>query len=183
MGIVTDQKQFFRDLYASIEENCTDQQLQLFGALDSDAERFRFVHDLQGIDKFGALSRQATGTAGKSSADALELKRQGNEAFQAQHYEEAVRLYGRSQLLTPPAENGGSDVSIVLANRSAALYHLKLYDQALDDIELALPAYPKRLLYKLTERKARCLLAKNELVASLQWFKYVVGLYKQKNGP
>lgn len=168
---VTDQKQFFRDLYASIEDNCSDQQLQSFGALASDEARFRFVHDLQGIEKFAALSRHESAADGKSTVDALELKRQGNVAFQAQQYEEAARLYGRSQLLTPPAENGGADVAIVLANRSAALYHLKMYDQALEDIELALPAYPKRLLYKLTERKARCLLAKNEFAASLQLFK------------
>lgn len=171
MGI-GDQKQFFHDLYASIEKNCSAEQLQAFTQLNTDEQRFGFVHGLQGVDKFTDLRRHDEGAAGgKNATAALDLKKQGNAAFQAQQFDEAIRLYGRSQLLTPPADNGGADVSIVLANRSAALYHLKLYDAALVDINLALPAYPKRMLYKLKERKARCLLAKNEFEAAFQMFK------------
>lgn len=65
------------------------------------------------------------------------------------------------------------DVSIILANRSAALYHMELYDLAISDIDLALPSYPKKMWYKLKERKARCLLAKEEFVAALESFKYL----------
>lgn len=63
------------------------------------------------------------------------------------------------------------DMSIILANRSAALFHLELYDLAISDIDLAIPNYPKKMLYKLKERKARSLLAKNELTLALQCFK------------
>lgn len=64
-------------------------------------------------------------------------------------------------------------MSIILANRSAALYHMELYDLAISDIDLALPSYPKKMWYKLKERKARCLLAKEEFVAALESFKYL----------
>lgn len=63
------------------------------------------------------------------------------------------------------------DISIILANRSAALYHLELYDLVISDIDLAVVNYPKKMLYKLKERKARCLLAKKEFTDALQLFK------------
>lgn len=46
-----------------------------------------------------------------------------------------------------------------MGNRSACLYHLEYYDRAVQDIDEAfLINYPKQLVYKLQERKARCLL-------------------------
>lgn len=54
---------------------------------------------------------------------------------------------------------GFLELSIILANRSAALYHLERHKYALEDIEEALRlGYPKDLFYKLEERRARCLL-------------------------
>lgn len=50
-------------------------------------------------------------------------------------------------------------MGVILANRSACLYHLEHHDYALTDVEEALRVgYPKDLLYKLEERRARCLL-------------------------
>lgn len=181
MSAAVDQKQFFRDLYASIETNCTEAQLDSFGHLSTDEERFRFVHTLPGIEKFAELRPQpsssssssidAAATDGKNADAAAALKLDGNAAFGRQNFADAVRLYGEALLLTPPAANGGADVAIVLANRSAALSHLQQYDRALADIELAFPAYPTGMLYKLTERKARCLLAKEEFAEALLWFR------------
>lgn len=51
------------------------------------------------------------------------------------------------------------ELSIILANRSATLYHLERHAYALEDIEEASQlGYPKDLFYKLEERRARCLL-------------------------
>lgn len=63
-------------------------------------------------------------------------------------------------------------MSVALANRSAALYHMEDYDQALRDISLAMPNYPKYLSHKLYERKARCHLAKKDFEDALKAFKY-----------
>lgn len=64
-----------------------------------------------------------------------------------------------------------NDVAILLANRSAVLYHLTQYDAALKEIERAISAgYPKEMMYKLKERKARCLLAKKNHKEALKAF-------------
>lgn len=67
----------------------------------------------------------------------------------------------------------GEEMSIVYANRSAALYHIEDYDQALRDISLAMPNYPKHLLHKLYERKARCHLAQKDFDEAMKAFKYI----------
>lgn len=47
---------------------------------------------------------------------------------------------------------------MALANRSAALFSLKAYNLALDDIRLALESgYPEELRFKLLERRAKIL--------------------------
>lgn len=66
------------------------------------------------------------------------------------------------------------DFSILLANRSAALYHMQKYDLALQDIELAEENYPKEMMYKLKERSARCHLANKHYEKALNAFKYGV---------
>lgn len=62
------------------------------------------------------------------------------------------------------------DFAILLANRSAALYHMEKYDHALQDIELAEVNYPVELLHKLKERSARCHLARKNLERALRSF-------------
>lgn len=67
--------------------------------------------------------------------------------------------------------NTENDVAILLANRSAVLYHLEHYDAALKEIERAINAgYPKEMMYKLKERKARCMLAKKKHKEALHAF-------------
>lgn len=63
------------------------------------------------------------------------------------------------------------DFSILLANRSAALYHMEKFNHALDDIESAEENYPKEMLYKLKERAARCHLAEKSYGNALDSFK------------
>lgn len=51
------------------------------------------------------------------------------------------------------------ELSIVIANRSAALNHLEQFEDGLDDIKRCLSlGYPRHLHYKVYERKARSLL-------------------------
>lgn len=184
--MVTDQKHFFHDLYASIEKNCSDEQLKTFANLGTDFERFQFVHDLGGAAQFDELRRKSND---KCPNEAVKLKKQGNSAFQAQNYAVALEKYTESQLLTPTTNCNiylknmyveclnnlhyflAEDVAVILANRSAALYHLKHYDLAIIDLDLAIPNYNKKMVYKLKERKAKCLLAKNEFAQALQYFK------------
>lgn len=55
------------------------------------------------------------------------------------------------------------------------MYHQENYDEALKDIERAIMAkYPKDMMYKLKERKARCMLAKKYLGEALKAFQETV---------
>lgn len=62
------------------------------------------------------------------------------------------------------------DFAILLANRSAAFYHMEKYEHALQDIELAETNYPVEMMHKLKERSARCHLAEKNLERALQSF-------------
>lgn len=63
-------------------------------------------------------------------------------------------------------------MSVIYGNRSAALYHLENYKLALVDMEEALKiGYPKELLYKLEDRRARCLLALKKHAKAMDTFK------------
>lgn len=70
-------------------------------------------------------------------------------------------------LWRPTAE----DFSILLANRSAALYHMEKYEQAIQDMEFAEEDYPKEMMHKIKERTARCYLAMKSYDKSLNSFK------------
>lgn len=64
------------------------------------------------------------------------------------------------------------ELSVILANRSATLYHLERYEHALEDMEEASQlGYPKDLFYKLEERRARCLLALKRHDAAIEAFR------------
>lgn len=77
-----------------------------------------------------------------------------------------------------------NDISILFANRSAVLYHQSQYDEALTEIERAIKSkYPKEIMYKLKERKARCLLAKKDLNAALTAFRETVQALDDSNIP
>lgn len=96
--VINDQKQFFKDLYESIETNCSEDQLKNFANLGTDEERFKFVHNLSGVERFDTLRDRPNG---KCLSEAIELKKQGNAAFQTQNYVVALEKYTQSQLVTP----------------------------------------------------------------------------------
>ncbi|XP_058123652.1 SET and MYND domain-containing protein 4 [Anopheles ziemanni] len=141
-----------------------------FAQLASNEERFRFVNGLRSIIDELQLKREFNG---KCMEQAIVFKTLGNKAFQAERWNESLVFYNKCYLSTPKANV--QEKSIILANRSAALYHLEKYDLALRDIQRALNhQYPKQMMYKLTERKARCFLAKKDYEAALDSFKATV---------
>lgn len=67
------------------------------------------------------------------------------------------------------------ELGVLLANRSAAFYHMECYLQALRDCDEALKVgYPNHLLYKLEERRARCLLALKCHAKAIESFKAAI---------
>lgn len=61
-----------------------------------------------------------------------------------------------SQESNSNSKNGSKELTLALANRSAALFHLKRYEEAIRDIDCSLKfGYPRESRYKLYERRAR----------------------------
>ena len=83
----------------------------------------------------------------------------GNAAFQKKKDKEALDLYTEAVFAADVATEAGTrDCALALANRSAVWMKLKKYEECLDDIETAiLMKYPDNMLYKLVDRKAKCL--------------------------
>lgn len=73
--------------------------------------------------------------------------------------------------INPNASSKVKEFSILLANRSAALYHMERYDHSIQDMELAEEDYPPEMMYKIKERTARCYLAKKSYEKALNAFK------------
>lgn len=179
---------FIREIFMNVCNSCDDAQIKAFGELGDDEARFRFMSSLQCRQAF-KVTRNTNSL--KNYALALTFKQKGNEKFQTKQWMAAVDFYNKS-LLILPSEYGEyrielagirlcvsiteiwhfaeKDFAILLANRSAGLYHMEKYDHALQDIELAEPKYPVESLHKLKERSARCHLAKKNLERALKSF-------------
>ncbi|XP_035289921.1 SET and MYND domain-containing protein 4 [Anguilla anguilla] len=91
----------------------------------------------------------------KNPQSAGTFRERGNLSFKARDYAAAVSHYSKGVC---HAAQGGEELSLCLANRSAALFHLSLYQECLQDISRALgQGYPSHLQQKLLDRKAQCL--------------------------
>ncbi|KAJ8347662.1 hypothetical protein SKAU_G00262510 [Synaphobranchus kaupii] len=91
----------------------------------------------------------------KKPQNAGKFREQGNLSFKARDYTAAVLNYSKGVC---HAAQGEEEFSLCLANRSAALFHLCLYQECLQDISRALDrGYPSHLQQKLLDRKAQCL--------------------------
>ncbi|XP_049549164.1 SET and MYND domain-containing protein 4 [Anopheles darlingi] len=169
----------FQKYCHSVRQSIDANRFNEFAQLGSDEERFRFVNGLRSVVNELRLKREYNG---KCMEQAITLKTLGNRAFQGESWNEALVFYNKCYLSTP--KENVQEKSIILANRSAALYHLEKYDLALRDIQRALDhQYPKQMMYKLTERKARCYLAKKDHESALEWFKATVTALDDSNLP
>ena len=74
----------------------------------------------------------------------------------------SVKMYTQSILLAPfPSDADGgqsNELATAFANRSAVLFHAHAFDDCIKDIDRAIKYhYPEKSVYKLHERKAKCL--------------------------
>lgn len=90
----------------------------------------------------------------KSNRESTELRMRGNELFATKHWSRAMFWYTQSLCF---AEVGTENVALAYANRSACFFNLKMYDEAMVDIELAKKEnLPDSLLPKLEKRMQEC---------------------------
>ncbi|KAM7345838.1 SET and MYND domain containing, class 4, member 3 [Cochliomyia hominivorax] len=168
----TESSGFFAEYYFNLKNSITnfDNEIENIKLCKNDLERVKFLENFQGVaeldDKL-PIGREFTG---KSVAIAAEFKEKGNLAFKSKLWMEAMAFYTKSYIALP--EDKEIDKAIILANRSAALYHMEKYNETLIDIKRSLDyGYPKDLLYKLYERQARCFMAKKDYPNTISCFK------------
>lgn len=91
----------------------------------------------------------------KDDAFSTKLRNMGNDHYQQQQWCIAMEMYnGCLRYATGESNN----ISLAYANRSSCFLQMKMYEQCLVDIELAVEAnYPMEKLRKLNNRKATCL--------------------------
>ncbi|XP_034188347.2 protein-lysine N-methyltransferase SMYD4 [Osmia lignaria lignaria] len=143
---------YFSSNFSELQNAISPQEMKKFRALDINSERIAF---LLRYPETHVLTSEVPNEMLKSSEKAIQLKDIGNKYFGRGEFVKALETYSNAVLLAPR-----KDLGVILANRSATLYHLEKHDYALTDVREALRAgYPQEFLYKLEERQARCLLA------------------------
>lgn len=143
-----------------------------FLSLDTDESKFDYAYKHFNVFCFDKFKNKHA----KSLQLGELLKSRGNNVFKNGDYRKALKLYTGSIIMLPQRTEREKEVlSITLANRSAALYHIGEYKLALVDIDLAVDnGYPRNLTYKVLERKARCLLALKRFKGAQQAFRKAV---------
>ncbi|XP_063058649.1 SET and MYND domain-containing protein 4 [Engraulis encrasicolus] len=90
----------------------------------------------------------------KCAQSALTLRERGNGSFKKKDYTSAVLHYTQGVCHAP---GDSEQLALCYANRSAALFHLRRYQECLEDISRALEhGYPSHLQPKLLSRRAQC---------------------------
>uniref|UniRef100_A0A8C6WII6 Protein-lysine N-methyltransferase SMYD4 n=1 Tax=Neogobius melanostomus TaxID=47308 RepID=A0A8C6WII6_9GOBI len=131
-------------------------QRESFSSISEIDDVFKFAQSLITQDDLDFLQSLSTERCLQKSEDkASKSRERGNSSFKIKDYTLATLHYSQGICLAP---RSSQQLSLCYANRSAALCHLQLYQESLDDIDLALTSgYPSHLLHKLQDRRALCL--------------------------
>lgn len=162
---------FFPEYYLNLRNVCKEADIDNISQYKNDKSRMEFIDSLDFVRTNDLkIERKFDGKNGEAAAA---LKEKGNKAFKAMKWLEAMVLYSKSYIALPDGK--GEEKAIILANRSAALYHMTKYDEALLDIQRSLElGYPTDLIWKLCQRQASCYLAKKNLSGALLSFQKTV---------
>ncbi|CAG0891243.1 unnamed protein product [Cyprideis torosa] len=145
-----DKKGFFKDYVANIIKSLKKEEVEKFSQLKTDRDRILFLYDVPAAHEI----RIGNFYFHKNSIDCEKKRKAGNDMFAKGKYPEAILMYNHCIMKAPP---DNENYSLALANRSAALFHLRHFAHALVDIAEALKHnYPKNLRFKLQDRRGCC---------------------------
>ncbi|XP_076876439.1 protein-lysine N-methyltransferase SMYD4 isoform X2 [Brachyhypopomus gauderio] len=141
-----------------VEQKWTQQgpaKRESFSLLADIDEIYRYVQPRVKQDDLEVLFRISEKYAvNKCSESAARFREQGNHRFKLKDFKSAALYYSKG---VSCAAHDTELLSICYANRSAALLHLGLYKECLEDIQRALDeGYPSHLQGKLTNRQTQC---------------------------
>ncbi|XP_037079259.1 uncharacterized protein LOC119100256 [Pollicipes pollicipes] len=153
MAVPVDFESLLRDVHAELVRRDRVQAVtEQFARLPTDLERARLVLALPEALPLRQL-RGSDSSRPKSAADSDALRAAGNTCFGRGEYAAALRTYTEAAMRAPPAP--APQLSLALANRSAAFFQLGQYGPCQEDVARALGHfYPAELRYKLQERLA-----------------------------
>lgn len=98
---------FFLNLYQNIRNSMKSEEIKNFTNLDSNEEKFKFVHKLSKIEeklklkKYDRELKTDDYQLFKDLPSAIELKNIGNKLFQGKKYADSLNFYNKSYLMTP----------------------------------------------------------------------------------
>lgn len=138
---------------------------EFYGSQHSKEKQFEIIKGIKGVEY---IEQFITKNLNKDVKSALDYKNQGNQEFKQCRWDAALDLYNKSVICMP---GNTSDMATVLGNRSAVLLNMKEYELAVNDINSALPMFPKENLFKLVHRKAKCLYELNQTSEAYQSYK------------
>jgi len=131
------------------------ENVKKFKKLKNTEQMIEFMWKTPALQTF--LRESSEQISGKSEGDTRRFREMGNKLFKVGKDREAIKMFNKAIIKAPVNEAGvGRDLSLAIANRSAALLKLGFLKLALQDIEFALVSgYPKDLRYKLLERRIK----------------------------
>ncbi|CAH2068307.1 unnamed protein product, partial [Iphiclides podalirius] len=160
---MSDTGEFFKKFHETINNSLDDVSRNNFANLESNSKRVSYLCNLPAIKAYDlSVDIEKCQTGGdfpvrKDMEKARQLKDDGNKAVQKGDWAKALQFYSQGMVFVPQKET--EELSILYANRSAALNHLEQYEETLADIKRCLSlGYPRHLRYKVYERKAQTLL-------------------------
>ncbi|KAL0896024.1 hypothetical protein ABMA27_012009 [Loxostege sticticalis] len=177
---------FFKKFHDAINQNIDDVTRNNFANLECNAKRVSYLCSLPVIKSYDIRGDVEKCQAGgefpvkKDLEKARELKDEGGKAVRKGDWGKALQLYSQSMLYVPAKET--DELSILYANRSAALNHLEQYEETLADIKRCLAlGYPRHLRYKVYERKARSLLVLKRNKEAISAFQDTISALDEAN--
>lgn len=88
---------YFKKQHIEFYQKISENDINTFKSLLNDCDRFEFVYNIPSVHSYEILKTSGN----KSTEIGLQLKDDGNNAFQSGHYEAALHLYSRSILKLP----------------------------------------------------------------------------------
>lgn len=138
-----------------IRRQTSNEIFEQFNGAQCKEKQFEIIKGIKGVEY---IEQFIIKNPNKDLQYGLDYKNQGNQEFKQCRWDAALDLYNKSVICMP---GNTTDMATVLGNRSAVLYNLKEYDLAVNDIDAALPLFPKESRFKLVHRKAKCLFERN----------------------
>ena len=152
--------------------------------LNSDWERIKFASGIEGMVIF--LPQPVFKP--KDDKIASEARERGNEEYKKGHIQKAFMNYSVAVINSQiPMDNDSSSPSSTmlaysLGNRSACLFRMEMYREAIDDLLVALSLnYPTDARHKLYERLGRSYFAIEDFSRAKEAFKICQKLKKEDN--